>query len=160
LAISVKYLNPFIEGASSILNQTCHTEVAMGKPHLKNSPFETDSVAVIIGITGDVKGQVIFTMTTNNAKKIASRMMMGMEVNELDDMSKSAISELTNMILGTTATNFSKLGVTIDITPPSLLLGNAMQISTSKAETLGIPLNMAEIGVDFEINIALQENDK
>jgi chemotaxis protein CheX len=84
--------------------------------------------------------------------------MMGMPVTELDEMSKSAISELTNMILGTTATIFYNKGIKIDITPPSLLLGESMQITTNKIENVSIPLEITEIGAKFEIDMALAEN--
>lgn len=160
MALKVKYLNPFIEGASSILEDTCRTEVQMGKPYIKNAPFSNDNVAILIGITGDVKGQVIFNMSTKNAKAVASKMMMGMEVTELNEMSKSAISELTNMILGTTATLFYNEGVTIDITPPSMLMGEGLEITTNKIENIAIPLEFKEDDIKFEINISLQENER
>ena len=38
------------------------------------------------------------------ALQIASAMMMGMTITELDEMSKSAIAESANMILGNAAT--------------------------------------------------------
>jgi len=47
-------------------------------------------------------------------------------------MSKSALSELTNMILGNTATLLYNRGVGVEITPPSFLMGENMQISPSK----------------------------
>ena len=42
-------------------------------------------------------------------------MMMGMPVTELDEMSQSALSELSNMLTASAATSFSNLGITIDI---------------------------------------------
>jgi chemotaxis protein CheX len=82
---------------------------------------------------------------------------MGMPVAELDEMAKSAISELTNMILGNTATIFYNNGVAVDITPPSLLMGSNIQISTSKMQTICIPLALSN-DTTFEIDVAIQEN--
>jgi len=82
---------------------------------------------------------------------------MGMPVAELDEMAKSAISELTNMVLGNTATLFSQNGVSIDITPPSLLMGENMQISTVKTQAICIPIQFE--GYTMEIEVAIQEND-
>ena len=42
----------------------------------------------------------IVVMGMNTAKDIASRMMMGMPVVELDAMARSALSELGNMMMG------------------------------------------------------------
>lgn len=158
MSINVEYINPFVEGATNIIKNTCNVDVALGKPYLKASPFASNTVAIILGVTGDIKGQVIFNMPIESAKAIASKMMMGMPVTELDEMSKSAISELTNMILGTTATIFYNKGIKIDITPPSLLLGESMQITTNKIENVSIPLEITEIGAKFEIDMALAEN--
>ncbi len=157
MAISVEYVNPFIDAAKSVLKTVCNDEVNIGKLSLKDSPYYTSDVVVVLGITGQIKGQVVFSMQDDVARGIASKMMMGMEVPELDDMSKSAISELTNMILGNTATNFSNRGVIIDITPPSLLTGKEMKVSTGKEQVICIPLQFMTNGMTFEVNIGLKE---
>ncbi len=61
----------------------------------------------IVGIVGDIKGNIVYSIDSEDALKIASTMMMGMEINVLDDMAKSAISELTNMLTANAATFFA-----------------------------------------------------
>jgi len=80
----------------------------------------------------------------NVALTAASGMMGGLNLTELDEMSKSALSELTNMILGNTATLLYNRGVGVEITPPSFLMGENMQISPSKMKTICIPLLLGE----------------
>ncbi|NLK21295.1 MAG: chemotaxis protein CheX [Epulopiscium sp.] len=157
--MNVDLINPFIQGTQSILRDVCNEETKLGKIYLKKSPYPGDTIAIIIGLTGEIKGQVIFSLGTKTACSIASKMMMGMEVTEMDEMAKSAISELTNMILGNTATLFYNNGISVDITPPSLLMGSNLQISTSKMQTICIPLQLSE-GDTFEIDVAIQENKK
>lgn len=157
MSINVDLINPFIQGTQSILRDVCQEESKLGKVYLKKSPYASNTIAIIIGLTGDIKGQVIFSLGIKTACSIASKMMMGMPVLELDEMAKSAISELTNMILGNTATLFYNNGVTVDITPPSLLMGDNIQISTSKMQTICIPLQLSE-GTTFEIDVAIQDN--
>lgn len=155
--MNVEYINPFIEASQTVLKQIANIEVKLGKIFIKTSPYDSDSVVIIIGITGKIRGQVIFTMNKNVAMEIASSMMGGMPVTELDEISKSAISELTNMILGNTATVLYNRGIGIEITPPSLLLGESMQISTNKLQTVCIPLHLSNGGV-FEIDVSLADN--
>ena len=76
--------------------------------------------------------------------KIASGMIMGMPVTEFDEISKSAISEMASMIMVNTATLLYNRGINIDITPPSLLMGENMQITPSKIKTICIPLLIDE----------------
>ncbi|MFY9217766.1 MAG: chemotaxis protein CheX, partial [Tepidanaerobacteraceae bacterium] len=98
----------------------------------------------------------IFSMDKNVAFKIASAMMMGMSITKLDEMSKSAIAESTNMILGNAATLFYNRGINIQITPPSLMMGNNIQISTPNMKILSIPLILST-GGKIEMDIALAE---
>jgi len=159
MSINVELINPFIQGTQSILRDVCHEESKLGKIYLKKSPYASNSIAIIIGVTGDIKGQIIFSMGIDTACSIASKMMMGMPVPELDEMAKSAIAELTNMILGNTATLFYNNGVSVDITPPSLLMGDNIQISTTKMQTICIPLQL-DSGATFEIDVAIQDTSK
>lgn len=155
--MNVEYINPFIEASQTVLQQIANINAKLGKIFIKTSPYDSDSVIIIIGITGKIRGQVIFTMSKDTALKIASHMMYGMPVTELDEISKSAISELTNMILGNTATLLYNRGIGIEITPPSLLLGESMQISTNKLKTVCIPLHLNDDEI-FEIDVSIADN--
>jgi len=123
---------------------------------VKKTPFESANIAVIVGLTGKIRGQVVISMTMPSALEIASAMMGGMTVLEMDDISKSAISELGNMIMGNTATILSGRGIGIEITPPSLLIGEKMMISPAHMTTVCIPLNISDTG-KFEIDVSLAE---
>ncbi|OPX43872.1 CheY-P phosphatase CheX [Ruminiclostridium hungatei] len=154
--MNIEYINPFIEASQTVLKQVANVDARLGKVFLKSSPYMGESILIIVGITGKIRGQAIFTMTKSVAFKIASAMMFGMPVDELNEISKSALSELTNMILGNTATILYNKGIGIEITPPSLLLGENLQITPSKMKTICIPLylNDAEI---LEIDISVED---
>ncbi len=154
--MNIEYINPFIEASQTVLKQVVNVDARLGKVFLKNSPYQGESILIIVGITGKIRGQAIFTMSKNVAFKIASAMMMGMPVDELNEISKSALSELTNMILGNTATLLYNKGIGIEITPPSLLLGENLQISQSKMKTICIPLYLSDNEI-LEIDISVQD---
>ena len=155
--MNVEYINPFIEASQTVLMQIGGIEAKLGKVYIKSSPYTSDNVLVIVGLTGKMRGQTIFSMSKDAAMSIASTMMGGYPVTELDEITKSAISELTNMILGNTATILYNRGVGIEITPPSLLLGTNMQISSSKMKTVCVPMELS-IGHLLEIDIAVEDN--
>ncbi len=155
-SINVEYINPFIGASTTVLKQMANIDTKIGKPYVRQSPYTGGDVVILIGITGEIKGQVIFSFKQAEALKIASNMMGGMVLTELDEISKSAISEMTNMILGNAATLLSNKGIVIDITPPSLLMGQALQISTQKMKTVCIPLDLSVGGV-IEIDVAISE---
>ena len=138
--MKVEYINPFIQASQMVLKSIADIDSSLGKVYMKISPYTSDTVAIVIGLMGDIRGQVIFSMNRSAACKIASAMMMGMPVNKLDEISKSAVTEAANMILGNAATILYRKGVKIDITPPTLFMGDDMQISTPKMKTVCVPL--------------------
>ena len=146
--INVNHINPFLMAAGTILRDACQMEMSIGKPYVKTTEFGEDSVIIMIGITGEMRGQVMIAM------KIASKMMMGMPVPELDEMAMSAISELGNMIMGNAATILSTKGIGIDITPPTLCRG-AMKISQTYAKNICIPMS-SDGSMVLELDIAVK----
>ena len=148
-------INPFISASKDILAQMAQLPCEMGKIFVKESSFPAQNVAIIIGLTGKIKGQVVISMNDTTGKKIASNMMGGMPVAVLDDLSRSAISELGNMILGNAATLLYNQGMAIDITPPTLLVGDNLSVSTNQSQTICIPL-ITEAGT-IEMDVAIKE---
>lgn len=156
--MNVDHINPFIQASRTVMKTVADIDVSLGKVYLKTSPYSSETIVVVVGLMGELRGQVIFSMDKPVAFKIASAMMMGMTITELDEMSKSAIAESTNMILGNAATLLYDKGIKIEITPPSLMMGDNIQISTPNMKTLCIPLILSTGGT-IELDIALVENN-
>jgi len=85
--------------------------------------IETPGIVCIIGIIGDLKGNAIFAMHEDCAKKIASDMMGGMEIDEFDETAQSAIAELGNMLAANACTELSVVGMSVDVSTPTLMHG-------------------------------------
>lgn len=152
MAINVEYINPFLMAATSIIKDICQIELKVGKPYVKETAFASDSVIIMIGVTGEMRGSVMIALSYNKALEIASNMMMGMPVTELDEMSTSAISELGNMIMGNAATILSTKGIGIDITPPTLCRGN-LTITQSYTKNICIPLSGDDITIELDVAV-------
>ncbi len=151
--MNVEYINAFIKASTEVLNNFVTEKFSVGKPAVRTNPFPTKEIVIILGITGEIKGQAVFSLSEEMAKKIASGMMMGMPVPEIDEMAKSALSELGNMIMGNSATLLFNQGIQIDITPPSLVRGNSIEISSAGMETILVPLISTMGEVEFDIGI-------
>ena len=151
--ISVDLINPFLMATTTIMKNICQTDMSIGKPYVKTTEFSEESVAIMIGITGQMKGQVLMAFGYEQALQVASKMMMGMPVAELDSMATSAISELGNMIMGNAATIFSTKGIVIDITPT--VCRGAMTITQSYAQNICVPIQ-SDDGLSLELDIAIK----
>ena len=153
ISVSVDYINPFLIASTSVLLDMCAIEAKLGKPYRKDTAFTDDQFLIMVGITGAMSGQVIFCFPNSVALDIASKMCM-MQLDELNDLAKSAVGELCNMILGNTATVISTKGIAIDITPPTMCTGN-VQFNSDHVVNMCIPLNY-EDGKTIEINVAIK----
>ena len=122
---------------------------------LKGRFIESPGVMIIVGIVGDIRGNVIYGISLNDAKKIASTMMMGMPVDKFDELAQSAISELTNMLTANVATNFSNDNININISTPTLVHGKFTANATSdKVVCVEMDVN----GMTIEVNISMEKN--
>ena len=139
--------------STKILKEMCFVDTKLGKPYVKNPVFLDNTLVILIGFTGEMRGQVMIAFEHSIACDIASKMIM-MPVTQLDELSRSAICELGNMILGNTATIFSTKGIEIDITPPTVGSGT-MSFSTTFATNICVPLEY-DNGKIIEINIAIK----
>ncbi|NLJ96371.1 MAG: chemotaxis protein CheX [Clostridiales bacterium] len=152
--INVDHINPFLMASSKIFKEMCFIDTKIGKPYIRDPIYLDNTLIIIIGFTGKMKGQVMIAFEHDIACDLASKMIM-MPVTEMDEFSKSAISELGNMILGNSATIFSTQGIDIDITPPTIGSGT-MSFSHTFSKNICIPLEYDE-GKRIEINIAIKE---
>ena len=92
-------------------------------------------------------------MEIETAKAIASKMMMGMPVDEFNELAQSAISELVNMLTANTATNFSEKGIMIDISTPTLMYG---EFTANASSDQVICVTMDVDGHEIDVNISIE----
>ncbi len=121
--IRAEQINPFLMSAKQVMQQVCGVDIKFGKIEKTGFHIDGNPMLIMLGITGELCGQACFVMSIDMAKQIASKMMMGMPVPEFDEMARSAISELGNMVMGNAATILSNNNVMIDITPPTIITG-------------------------------------
>lgn len=104
--------------------------MAIDKPSLFTQPFTQMSISVLIGMTGDLRGRLMIEGHETMFGNIGET-MFGMPLE--GEMLKSFTGELGNMIAGNLATIVSQKGITIDITPPTVLVGQTKIYGFDKA---------------------------
>jgi chemotaxis protein CheX len=152
--LKVEYVNPFLDAAFEVFETETKVKLEKGPLSVQNSSQTSQEVSVMIGVTGELHGQVIYGMSTKTAKKISSA-MIGKQVVLLDTLAQSAISELGNMMTGLATAKFSAIYNNLAITPPTLIIGTNVLISTIDIQRLIVVLK-SELG-DIEVSIALKE---
>ncbi|PRR82150.1 chemotaxis protein CheX [Clostridium vincentii] len=153
--MDVNHVNPVLEAFSNILPQLGLNNIEKNGISVKGKYIKSRGVVIIIGIIGDVKGNIIYGMSVDTAMKIASIMMMGMPVEKFDELPQSAISELVNMLTANVAMNFSKDNIEVDISTPTLIEG---EFTASSNSDKVLCVEMSVDGMLIEVNISLEKN--
>ena len=131
-AIKAEHLNPFLLSAKQVLQQVCNVDVTFGPITKDDFYVSGEPLFIMLGVTGEITGQVCMVLGTETAKDVASRMMMG-----------------------NAATLLSNNNIMIDITPPTLLVGSAI-LSSPEMAVIKVPLlyNDYEIQLSFLLKTA------
>ena len=138
-ALDVNNINPFLQSTISVFESVTQIKLSVGRPSIADFSFQQPTYTITVGVVGQMKGQAVLAMGIEEAKQVASKMMFGMPLAELDEMACSALNELSNMVMGNTATVFSTQGKLIDITPPISMIGSDLKIK-SDIEPICVPL--------------------
>ena len=156
--MKAEYANPFIRSAKLIFEK--EIKISLNRKDLikKEKPAPTLPVSIVIGVTGPVKGQVVYSMDDNFAYNVAKAMMPNKLPHEIKKMINSAVSEIANMITGRASMEMAGENEMIDITPPAVLTGPGMSIDFINIPTISLSF-LSEIGV-LEINVALTEGNR
>lgn len=150
--MDAKLINPFLQSFNTIMPQLGF-EIERGNISVKDKIGGT-GITISVGLTGDVKGNVIYTLPMDSGKGIASKMMMGTPVEELDDMAKSALSEMANMLTANASIFYSNDGINTDISTPLLVTGRDLEIKVDSEKIMCI--EMKADGMPIEINISVE----
>ncbi|GIP41272.1 chemotaxis protein CheX [Paenibacillus sp. J31TS4] len=152
--MKAEYINPFLESARSVIEQLIQVKPTTGSLGIKDIKFVESYLWIQIGLRGEMKGDIVFGLHEDVALKLVSAMMGGFVLTELDEIGRSAISELGNMISGNASTMLFNQGITVDITPP-VVLHSAESAGFDPKRALSIPLSMDGIG-ELDIQVIIQ----
>lgn len=152
--MEAKFINPFLSAVENVLAQFGIQNIKKGAVKIKENMAIDKDVTAFVGIVGDIRGNVSYSFSTETAMNLASSMMMGMPVNSMDEMARSAISELSNMITGNALIAFASEYKSVDITPPSLIIGEDIFSVLGSVTTLMVNIE-TQAGI-IEINFGLE----
>lgn len=103
---------------------------------VKNRDEHLDENLILLGITGQVNGDLIFDINEAALKYIANK-MTGMEIKEIDELASSAMVEYINMVSGSATIKLVDYfdSDKLKMSPPVFLRGKEINIG-GKADML------------------------
>ncbi|WP_456274291.1 chemotaxis protein CheX [Bacillus sp. AK031] len=144
---TTKSVTDIVNGTIQSIKSVIPLPVTVDPPTLLNEPLKKHKIGVLIGLTGDIRGQIIFDGDIEGFQGLAAS-MFGMPLE--GEMLESFAGELGNMIAGNLSTHISQLGHSMDITPPTVIIGESRIAGFDRA--LKLPLSIENVG-DFIVVI-------
>jgi chemotaxis protein CheX len=119
---------PFINATRHVLSATADLEVVAGPPYVKKDKVACGCVSALIGITGDKKGTFCISFDRSTAVFIVKR-MLGDDIEDVVQDVQDAMGEITNMISGHARVGLGDMGLRLQGSTPSVIMGENHSIS-------------------------------
>ncbi len=155
--MKAEYANIFIKSAIEVFSKEAGVRLSRKDLAKKSSPMPSLPVSIILGITGFLRGQVVYAMGNDFVFNVARAMLPNKLPAEVKRLANSAVSEIANMITGQASIALAGEHGKIDLTPPAVLMGSDLSMDFLDIPTISLSL-ISEIGV-LEINIALLDGN-
>lgn len=118
--MSKDYLVPFADAARQTLKLLLDIDTLEAENQTESTEADNnDQVGVVIGLTGDLSGEIQYRFPSGTSLEIV-KLMSGMEFTEIDEFVTSALGEIANIISGNAVTDLSTHNVICDILPPKI----------------------------------------
>ncbi|WP_166786737.1 chemotaxis protein CheX [Jeotgalibacillus salarius] len=146
-----KVVTELLNGMVHSIRKVMPVHIEHSNPSVLTKPYEQEQIAVLIGMTGQLKGNILIDGEKQHFSSLGNT-MYGMYLE--DDMLISFIGEIGNMIAGNLTTYISSEGVEMDITPPSVMSGSTTL--HNYAQAIHLPFKAEGVG-NFSILVSIQQ---
>ena len=144
-------VNPIIDAFMDVMPQMGFPMPKRQRIYLQERNVISNGVTLTLGFTKQMQGKVIYNMTADTARYIASTMMFGVPVTKFNELAQSALREMSNMLTARAAIKFSELGLDVDITTPELIIDEDNTIKISDAHYLTVEMDLGGHRIDVAL---------
>jgi chemotaxis protein CheX len=152
-----EYVNAFLTPAVHVWEKELAVKLTLSGAEQAASQYTTTELTALIGLSGQLEGNVLYGFSQDCARTVASK-MIGQEIVEMDELSLSAIGELANMITGNAATLLANMGAVCEITPPVIIEPSGSRFTTFGGPQILVKFT-SELG-PLHIRISMTENHR
>ncbi|MBQ3034344.1 MAG: chemotaxis protein CheX [Deferribacterales bacterium] len=153
--MKAEHINCVISSVLGVLSQALGAEATKEGVYVKKDDSNGSHLSAVIEVTGDHKGAFIISLSEDDAKRMASVLLME-EKNFLDSDVMDAMGEIINMISGGAKAALVKLGLNFKLTPPVFILGKGTKLfrSVSYVPYIGVSFT-SDVG-NFSVEVSLK----
>lgn len=150
--------NVFILSAAQVFRKELGVSLSRESLKRKETPVPSLPVSIVLGITGGMRGQVVYSMDHSVADEITHVMVPNKLPSERKKLTNSAVGEIGNMITGQASIALAGNERILHLTPPAVFTGKDLTVDFLEVPTVCLRL-LSELGL-LEINIGLMESER
>lgn len=151
--MDAKLVNPIIDAFMDVMPQMGFPMPKRLRVYLQDRNVISNGVTLMVGFTKQMHGKVIYNMTADTARYIASTMMFGIPVTKFNELAQSALREMSNMLTARAATHYSEMGLEVDITTPELVIDEDHTIKISESNYLNVEMDVGGNRIDIALTV-------
>lgn len=140
--MDVELAKPFVKAAMDVIGTMAFITPRAGKPFVKKNSIATGDVTGLVGLTGDgKKGSVSISFQKGCAVTMVKN-MLGDDIQDIVQDVKDAVGEITNMISGQARVGLVDMGLKLQGSTPSVIMGDNHTIAhMTSALAIAIPFS-------------------
>lgn len=147
----VAIARPFIKAAVDILSTMSGIAASPGKPYVKKSLVAKGDVSAIVGVTGDKTGTIAVSFTRPCAIALVKG-MLGDDIQDILQDTQDAVGEVTNMVSGQARAALVDLGITLQGSTPTVIMGDGhliRHITSNPVVAIPFTTDHGEFTIEF-----------
>lgn len=153
----MKLLNiaPFIDATAEVCEEVTGKIAIKGELSVKHNLVTTCPVNIISGVSGDIEGIAMIGIPREAALKFAEHLLKR-SLRVFDQMVSGALVDLGERIFEQSSVTLKNLGLNFVLTPPALIRGTSICVSTNDEPIIVVPFHFEEIGIIY-VNLSVKE---
>jgi len=154
--MKLDFIDPFVRAGFSVLETLLKARPGRGPLAMRTSNSTTQQLTIVMKVSGDAEGVVLYGMSLVAAQKIAST-MLERPISEMDDAAWEAINELAKTINENATGLLSEAGHTCEISPAEVIRGVNVAVPT-EVPALVVPIStrFGRLEIDIALNMGEQ----
>ncbi len=148
------HINPFVQSVNYVFSTMFDVQTEKKSVYLKEDMVSSNEANVLIVVTGDLEGAILFGFPKEMTFEMIRR-MSGMEMTEINSFVASALGEVANIIIGNAMTILHESDLVCDILPPKVMAGQYQTFSAKDEKIIALTMK-TDIG-EFDVSLMLKD---
>jgi len=154
-------VDTYLDTLTRVFSTLFLTDLNRGGMSFWGDPFKDNEVAIITGVLGDhYEGTVVYSMSEETARQLVDKLDMGEEMSSYGEVLFDVLGEWMNIISGNVTQSMKEIGISLYITPPTVVLGDQFSMQLVQQVPLFVQMDsdMGMISVNFAIKNVVQKD--